>query len=269
MISRALFVCLAAFWILMNVLLWRSEYGVRHGGIAVPVDLVWQKIMTAPDASALTIYQNGRRTGFCEFSTSVQQEMAKLDEASPPPEGFMAHAGYQVRLNGNVSLGDFTNHVRFDGRLEFSPARQWRELNLKASLHALAVEIRSLATNQTVHLKVSSDAITTLERDFKFADLQNPSALLRIVAGNSGDGLLGALDLPALAPDSTSAAAASLHWEARRDYLKVGREPVAVYRLEARLLQNSVVIYVSKLGEILRVELPGGIIATLDEWGKP
>jgi hypothetical protein len=34
-------------------------------------------------------------------------------------------------------------------------------------------------------------------------------------------------------------------------------------------LQNRIVIYVSTLGEILRVELPGGIIATLDEWNKP
>jgi hypothetical protein len=30
-----------------------------------------------------------------------------------------------------------------------------------------------------------------------------------------------------------------------------------------------VVVYVSTLGEILRIELPDGLVATLDEWTKP
>jgi len=43
-------------------------------------DLVWRKILTAPDASSMNIYEDGERSGFCEFSTSVEMEMAKLDE---------------------------------------------------------------------------------------------------------------------------------------------------------------------------------------------
>jgi hypothetical protein len=42
---------------------------------------------------------------------------------------------------------------------------------------------------------------------------------------------------------------------------------VSVYRLETRVLDHPIVIYVSTLGEILRVELPGGMIATLDQMG--
>ena len=48
----------------------------------------------------------------------------------------------------------------------------------------------------------------------------------------------------------------------------IGPEPVSAYRLETRVLDHPVFIYISTLGEILRVELPGGIIATLDQWGK-
>jgi hypothetical protein len=48
----------------------------------------------------------------------------------------------------------------------------------------------------------------------------------------------------------------------------MGREPVSAYRLETRVLDQPVVIDVSTLGEILRVELPGGLTATLDQWGK-
>ena len=34
------------------------------------------------------------------------------------------------------------------------------------------------------------------------------------------------------------------------------------------MLDRPIVIYVSTLGEILRVELPAGLTATLDEWSK-
>jgi hypothetical protein len=47
----------------------------------------------------------------------------------------------------------------------------------------------------------------------------------------------------------------------------VGREPVSAYRLETRALDHPIVIYVSTLGEILRVELPGGMTAVLDQLG--
>jgi hypothetical protein len=266
MSSRILFIFIAAFWVTMNGLLWRVEYGVRGSGVAVPVDLVWRKILTAPDASSMNIYQDGERAGFCEFSTSVEMEMAKLDEDKPPPEGIVARAGYSIHLNGNTSLGDFTNRVRFDARLQFSPKRQWRELNVKISSHAAAVEIHSLATNQMVHLKITSDG-GTIERDLAFDDLRNPNALLRSFAADFGGGPFGLLELPVL-PLAPAEAGQTIHWEAHRARVKIGREPVSAYRLETRVLDRPIVIYASTLGEILRVELPGGITATLDEWGK-
>jgi hypothetical protein len=266
MISRITFIFIAVFWVTMNFLLWRAEYGSHGSEAPVPVQLVWRKILTAPDASSLSIYQDGERSGFCEFSTSVETEMAKLDEDKPPPEGVVARAGYQIRLNGNTSLGDFTNRLRFDGRLSFSSKRQWRELSLKLSSHTASVEIHSLATNQTVHLKISSDG-GVIERDITFADLEDPNALLREYAGNFGDGLLGMLDFSVL-PQGPAMLAQNIRWEAHRDRLKIGSEPVSVYRLETRMLDHPIVIYASTLGEILRVELPDGLVATLDEWSK-
>jgi hypothetical protein len=265
MIARGTFFSIAAFWITMNILLWHEEYGARGSGIPIPVDLVWRKILTAPDASSLSVYQDGQRSGFCEFSTSVEQEMAKLDEDNPPPEGVATRAGYQIRLDGNISLGDFTNRVRFDGRLQFSSTRDWHELNLKIFTHAATVEIHSLALDQIVNLKITGDG-AMIERDIPFADLQNPNALLRSLTGGLGGWMPGGSDLFVIPPTSTLPQ--NLHWEAHRDRLKIGREMVSVYRLETQLLQNKIVIYVSTLGEILRVELPGGITAAPDEWSK-
>lgn len=265
MIYRALFFLVGAFWVTMTFLLWRVEYSARGSGVIVPTDLVWRKILTAPDASSMNIYQDGERTGFCEFSTSVETEMAKLDEDTPPPEGVLARAGYQIRLNGNTSLGDFTNRLRFDAHLQFSANRQWRELNVKVSLRNLSVEINSFAARENVHLKIISDG-SIIERDVAFSELQNPGVLLSAFGGNLDGGLTGFFNLPML--PSPADAAQNIHWEAHRARLKIGGEPVSAYRLETRLLDRPIVIYASTLGEILRIELPNGLVATLDEWRK-
>jgi len=267
MISRGAFILVAAFWVTMNVLLWRAEYGPRNAGIPVPLDLVCRKILTAPDASSMSVYQDGQKMGFCEVSTSVGLEMAQLDENQPPPEGLVASAGSQIRLTGNVAFGDFTNRVKFDGRLKFSPRREWRELDLKLSTHAATVEIHSLAASQTVSVRITTGGETD-SRVFTFADLQNPNTLLRALGDNAGGGFWNGLDLPTL-PTTASGLAGNLPWEARRVRLKMGRETVSAFLLETRVLGQPIVIQVSTLGEIVRVELPGGITATLDEWSKP
>ena len=267
MIPRLTFLSITAFWVAMNVLLWRAEYGSHGNDISVPVDLVWRKILTAPDVSSLTVFQNGHKTGFCQFSTSVEQAMAALDEDKLPPEGIVARAGYQIRFEGNVSLGDFTNRLNFAGRLQFSSARAWRELNLKLSSRVATVEIHSVAADQTVHLKIASDG-AIIEHEFTFADVQNPGAVLNALTGKIGGGPLGGLDWPAV-PQTPAALAGNLRWEAHHERLMLGREPVSAYRLETRALDQPVVIDVSTLGEILRVELPGGLTAMLDEWSKP
>lgn len=266
MMSRLAFVAIAAFWVTMNVLLWRTEYGAEAGAMPIPVALVWHRILTAPDASSLTIFQSGQRTGFCEFSTSVEQAMAGLDEDKLPPEGLVARAGYQIRINGNMGLGDFTNRVRFDGHLQFSASRQWREINLKAATRDVTVFIHSAATNGTVSLEFKADG-AVIKRVLHFSDLQDPAKLIRSLAGNPGGDIFGDFDWPVFSPPA--APAAELQWEAHRDRVLIGREPVPAYRLETKSLAYKIVIYVSTLGEILRVELPGGIVASIDELEKP
>ena len=265
MISRLIFPAIAAFWVAMNALLWRAEYGAHGSGVSVPVDLVWRKILTAPDASSLTVYQGTEKTGFCEFSTSIEQAMAGLEEDRPPPEGIIKRAGYQIRFDGNVSLGEFTNRLTFNGRMAFASDRVWRELNLKMTSHANVLEVHSLATNQTVYLKLTAGGLG-LTHEFTFAELQNPNALLHAFAGDLGGGALTGLDFfPLIQTPATLPG--DLRWQAHHERLMVGREPVTAYRLETRILDQPLVIYVSMLGEILRVELPGGITAVLDQLG--
>ena len=265
MTARLTFLGITAFWITMNVLLWRNEFGSQGGDMPVPLQLVWRKILTAPDASSLSVYQNGDRTGYCELSTSVGQQMATLDDSKPPPEGFATRTGYQLHFAGNVALGDFTNRLKFDGQIQFSPKRAWQEINLKITSHLAVVEIHSMATNQLVHVRITSDN-EILDRDVPFADLENPSTLLRTFTGNFADALLGSVDLPDFMSESGDQ---KIQWLSRRTRIKMGTESVPVYRLETSILGRPILVDVSTLGEILRIQLPGNITAIIDELNKP
>jgi hypothetical protein len=191
--------------------------------------------------------------------------MATVDADKPPPEGLVKRAGYQIHLAGNVALGNFTNRMKFDARVQFSALREWREVNLKISTRAAVVEIHSLATNQSVHLKITGGG-GVLERDLSFEDLRNPNTLIQALVGNFADPLFGALDLTDLAATSS---AQKLEWRASRTRVKISTEDLPIYRLETNFLGHAVLVDVSTLGEILRVELPDNISARIDEWAKP
>src|SRR5690348_3202016 len=88
MFSRLALLLVTLFWVTMTVLLWRSEFGGRnHLGSTVPLSLVWQKILTAPDSSSLVISHHGEKIGFCRWAAvpgqSVTGARANLPDASP------------------------------------------------------------------------------------------------------------------------------------------------------------------------------------------
>lgn len=265
MSARLTFLAITAFWVTMNVLLWRAEYGAHTSETPVPIQIVWRKILTAPDASSLSVYQKGERTGYCEFSTSVGQEMAAMDVDKLPSEGLVKQAGYQIHLAGNLAFGDFTNRLKFDGRVKFRNARAWRELSLLISTRAVQIEVHAQATNPLVRIKLATEN-GSIERDLPLTDLQDPSAVARTFLGGYMDPVMDALDLPDMA---SMASNQSLEWTACRTRVKMGTQPVPVYRLEASLLGHPITVDVGTLGEILRVQLPGDFTAQIDEWAKP
>lgn len=265
MLARLIFLGIFAFWLTMNVMLWQSEYGVHGGDMPVPTRLVWHKILTAPDASSLSVYQKGERMGYCEVSTGVGQQMATFDEGKPPPEGFAGHGGYQLHVAGNVSMGDFTNRLKFDCRARFDRARELEEITVKITSRTAVIEIHSLTTNQTAHIKFSNDGTVITEHDVAFADLEDPGTLIQTLTGNAMPDLFGLFGFSEMLPGTGSQ---KIEWDARRTRVKIGSEAVPVYRLETTVLGRSVSVDVSTLGEILRVEFPGDISAHIDEWSN-
>ena len=51
-----------------------------------------------------------------------------------------------------------------------------------------------------------------------------------------------------------------LDWKARTDWLNIAHERVRAYRIEARLLDKyRAALVISRVGELMRVELPAGV----------
>jgi len=262
MASRLSFFLIAAFWLAMNALLWRSEFGGRHQpGAAVPARVVWQKMLSAPDNSSLDISHHGKKIGFCRWAPNVGEELATGKRAVEDfaPEGMVKKpSGYSIDLEGNFSLPDFTNRLRFDLSLVLGTNQAWREFDLRLAMRPVSWRLHSRAADRTLIFK-SEEVAGQTEKVIRFDDLNNPARLLQQFVGPllplSGE----ALGLP-MTPSTNPSPDLGLVWEAFNDWLKIGSTNVRVYRLQTRALDKyEIRIFVSRVGEILRVELPDSV----------
>ncbi|SPE62424.1 conserved hypothetical protein [Verrucomicrobia bacterium] len=266
MLYRVIFLAITVFWLAMNVLLWRAEYGPQARiGSAVPAQVVWQKVLTAPDSSSLTIFVHRKKVGFCHWITSVGEDSSRLKAGEDSPEGMVEQvAGYSIQLEGNLVVKDFASRARFDASLKLGTNELWQELNVRLSLRPTTIELRSVAAQQKLRLRVE-DGTDQFERVFSFSELQNPRALLTERGGPSVAALLSQLGADP-GPTEANPWQNGLKWEARTDTLKIGLAPVRAYRLQAPLFDRyRVLIFVSRVGEILRVELPNDIVLVNDQ----
>jgi hypothetical protein len=263
--SRLAFLVIALFWAVMNFLLWRSEYGGRdHLGGAVPVEMVWRKMLTAPDHSSLAILHRGRKAGECTWVATAGAGKTFVDDV--PVEGGAGFAGYRLNLEGELTLDETAKRVMFSANLSLDTNRAWQEFNVRINVQHDLVAVRSLATEQTVHLRVEGED-GKFEREIKLADLGNPVALAQALDLSLPSILPGVGDFSGEVRRET-ALSPQLKWEARVDWLTVARTPVRVYRLRAELFdRHEIVVVTSPLGELLRVELPGDWVLASDRLG--
>jgi hypothetical protein len=268
MIQRLALILITLFWVTMNFLLWRSEYGQRQApGTPVDPEVVWQKMLTAPDSSSLSVFHHRKKIGFCHWITSVGEELSKAREEDAPPEGMVGKvADYRLALEGNVALPDAAGRVRFDGQLKLDRERTWQDFHLRLNFQPVIWEIRSRAADGTVVLSAEQGE-AHYQRLFRLSDLENPDALLRQLLDPMTYGLLRNFGL-GTSLSKPGSLRLGLQWEARHDTTRIAHSLIRTYRLQARVLDRySIVLIVSRVGEILRIELPNELILVNDQLG--
>jgi hypothetical protein len=266
MARKLSFALITLFWITMNALLWRAEFGGKEIGAATPVSLIWQKILTSPDDSGLAVNIKGDRVGYVRWAPNIGEEIAtgKTANENTELEGRVKKlTGYTIHADGNFILPDGGGRIRFEIDAKFSADDQWTEWTLRGVQRPNTWGIAANRKKETIDL-ILGEGAAAVKQTFRFADFRNPGKLIVDLGIASELPVVAAL-LPNLTAISSSANATNspaltfgLNWEGRQDWLQMGHSRVKVYQLRARLLDKyEAIVIVSRVGEILRVQLPG------------
>jgi hypothetical protein len=254
----------AAFWLVMMTLLWRATFGVQRQLVSsIPPEVVWKKMLTAPDHSTLEIRYGTNVAGTCRWRPELGQETAtgaRMLEESDPIEGMVPQlAYYTLDFDGTVTLPDFPTRISFSAGLTLDTNFTWQKFEMKINLRPDLYEVIANAVDQSVLVRIDAGG-DRFNRKFRFSDFQNPQKLLQEFGGPMLPAMVGAMGVP-LSTNKLSAAALGLHWEARNDSIIVGRNRVRAYRLQTKLLDRyRIALFVSPVGEILRAELSENIV---------
>ena len=263
MSPRVSFFLITAFWLTMNVLLWRSEFGGRgQAGSPVSAAVVWQKMLTAPDNSSLDITHHGKKIGFCRWASNVGEELSTGQPSTEalPLEGTVKKlAGFRIDFEGNLALPNFTNRLRFDLRLTLGSDQAWRAFDLRLASRPFTWRILSRAAERKLTLKNEAEPGQS-EFVIGFDDLNDSARLLQQFGGTPFPMNLAAMGAPPSAV-TNAPVTLGLTWAAFHDWLPVGRAKIRVYRLQTQVLDKYAArIFTSRVGEILRLELPDEIV---------
>ncbi|HTI71147.1 MAG TPA: hypothetical protein VMF06_14350, partial [Candidatus Limnocylindria bacterium] len=95
------------------------------------------------------------------------------------------------------------------------------------------------------------------EQDFPIPKGENAGALLGQYAGFLPPGI----DTKSLTSGPGQGATNAIKWVARQDWLKIGKTRAQVYKITATVMDRyQATAYVSRAGEILKVQLPDGLV---------
>lgn len=254
----------AVFWGVMNVLLWQEEYGARRSSNAVPASAVWEKVLTAADRSVLGIRRDGRTIGTLEWTPSVL-ENARTN-AGLEIEGLVdATTGYHVQAVLRFFTGDHgLGRLLVQGGADFGEDHAWRSLDVRVDQRPRVWNLRADAVSGEVVL-LAEEGRRRMEQRFQARDLSSVSGLLGPLAPLLPSGL-GATGGNAAGNPGGHAEAApawlekNLRVDAAQAWMKVGRSRVRVYKVTGRFGGTvEATAYVSRAGEILKVQLPDNI----------
>lgn len=262
--SRVIFILVTVFWLVMNVLLWRMEFGSPKSGGTVSADVVWEKILTAPDDSSLNVLYHEQRIGFCRWRTGVGEAWSHVSDENIPSGLPAKSRGYNLRAEGSVIFEEASTRLRFEADLQLDRHHELRQMKSRLTMRPTVWDVICTISNQIVELSVESEN-GSLRRTFSYADLQNPGT----VAMQLFEPLTGSWPMMAALPELAShknGAPPTLTWDASTDWTQIGHTPVQIYRLHTQVMRRfDINILVSRAGEILRIELPNDITLVNDQ----
>ena len=263
--QKIFFLASLVFFMVMNVLLWRSYYGQKDLALPIPVEVVTRRMFSATDDSNLDILHHGAKVGYCRWSPqTISQVAAPASPGSALPEGMIGTiTAYSISFDGTIAFGDI-ERVRFNFSMELDTNFVWRSVQARLATPDSRVEATSTAGDDSVHLTLTQGN-QVRQQVFTLAELQNPRTLLRGLGGGVLAQALGVAGF-AFPRAQTGGFSLGLDWEAHTDRQRMGNTSFPVYRLQTAVLGDYAFrAVVLPSGELLRVELPDEIVLVNDK----
>ncbi len=273
--KRLGFMVIGAFWVLMNVLLWRVEIsGTGETGVPLSPQKVIDRILTAPDPSPLVILRNGKRIGYCRWIPTIIEASSDQTTASQTnkettvsePEGWVRQIGaYWLDTEGYVQISPRGLRIRFSSHLELTPKKEWTHLSIKVRYGHDGCEIQADAQQEILSI-LFWQGEQQWRQVWKFEELKDPRQWL----ARFGPGILPVWreviqQMKSMWKEERVQTEASsfelgLQWKAWEEWVDVGPSRTRAYRLESRLFgDRKISLVLTRVGEILRLDLPDRI----------
>lgn len=259
MLRRLFFVFILLFWMAMNFLLWRQEVvGIQLGGSAIDPEIVLQKILEAPDDSSLEVRHHQERIGFLRWKPTVEEafDPASNNTQVIAPEGIVNRTlGYYVNIDSRLRIPEWKQQFRLFSRLSLHADRSWRDFNINFGYAASHMAINASEDSPILTVEID-DGENQRNLQIPLRDMTSTLALLSGMSPGAGSFLA---DLNQRLPTGDFEKT-TFQWEASSGIMDVGHANLRVYRLRTNLPGGlPVKITVSRVGEILLVELPDQI----------
>lgn len=270
--NRVWLILAGCFWLGMNVLLWRSEYGGGSTGTPLPVDNVVAKILETPDPSELEIYYQNERVGSCRWMVSQLSEIEhepdtgdEVDLEAAEMSGLIKKIkSFAINLDGHLQWQEQTRRIRYMLNVNLTPDWKWTSLDAKVGFRDQWFHVHSKQSEGTVSFELEQGA-SKWDSVITFEQLKRPEALLEqwlpenpLLVGLAAPllaqakALVGDVNNPALGLASWGD-----NWKAYSDWLTIAHSRMRVYRMEHALDDKpSVSVTINRAGEILTVTLP-------------
>ena len=170
--------------------------------------------------------------------------------------------GYTLDISqGNLLMKQ--EHVNFGLRATFDPARRWKTFHLTVQVPRGVVILESVRKEGTVEVDFNLNGFR-LQRKFSFTQLSKLETLAALPGELTGDPRLEEAARQLAAPLSQQQPASTRprnNARAHYDWLPGIRHRLRVFRVTWTPAEGyEMVFYISLQGEILRVELPQGIV---------
>ena len=185
------------FWLVMNLLLWRSEYGGGVSGNPLPVEKVLSRILETPDPSELDIYLGNEKRVAADgwwfrwekkaWMAAEKDQEGDVDLEAAEMAGLIQdiHA-YAISLDGQLQWEDQPRRIRFMIQLDLSSDRQWVSLDGKVGMAGTWVHIHARRGKETFAIELDEEDAQTARIEWSFDELRDPETALAKLTSMSG-----------------------------------------------------------------------------------